>query len=285
MIRLVLLLVGSLFCLGVGFGFAGAVHPAADTLSLVRMPLGAVCLLMALLRGLGAMRVVLLVAGLAAAVTTVPPWFAGQPGGELTLYNKNLWYRNPELPALAADIVASGAEVVTLQEVSRSTNALLDILVQDYPHQHLCDFNRWAGIAVLSKHPIADQTCSSRRAAAAAQIIKDDQLVWVVSVHLQWPFPYLNKATSTAVTDVLERLDGPVVVGGDFNIFPWASSVQDIRRASGTQMAGPLWPSYVLNGAPLFLDHAYAPGGGEVTYRPLLGSDHYGVLARLRLEK
>ena len=283
MMKLLASIVAALLCIGVLLGFAGWLHPAGDSLSLLRMPLGIACVIWALIRMRRALRLALLACGTAAALTTVPPLVAGQAGGTLTLYNKNLWYRNPELPALARDIIDSGAEVVTLQEVSRRNDPLLAMLQSDYPHQHICDFSGWSRIAVLSQHPIGPVACTSRRAMAAAQIRKDGQDIWVASVHLPWPHPYANDAASRAAVDVLERLDGPVVIGGDFNIFPWAASVARIRDASGTQGAGPVRPTFYLEGIPMFLDHVYAPGGGQVSYRPLLGSDHHGVLGQLNL--
>ena len=46
----------------------------------------------------------------------------------------------------------------------------------------------------------------------------------------------------------------------------------------------PVRPTFWLEGVPLLLDHVHAPGGGQVTYRPLLGSDHLGVLADVVLD-
>ena len=69
------------------------------------------------------------------------------------------------------------------------------------------------------------------------------------------------------------------MIAGDFNIFPWAASVGQLQAASRTRVASPVRPTYWLHGVPLFLDHVYAPGGGSASYRPLLGSDHRGVLA------
>lgn len=207
----------------------------------------------------------------------------GTSGGTLTLYSKNIWWRNQTLPALAADIRESGADMVTLQEVSAHNRTLLTRLAVDYPHQHLCPFGGRSGVAVLSKFPIQDQMCSSQRGIAAAQINQAGQHIWVGSIHLLWPFPYGNKQSADAVTDVIGPLEGPVVLAGDFNIFPWAVSVEDIEQAAGLAPLRPIRPTYHLHGVPLFLDHVHGPSGGQVSDRPFLGSDHLGVLANVQI--
>lgn len=270
---------------GVALGFAGGLHPAWDSLSILRMPMALLCLLTLPVGGPWVLRAALLLAGGAGMVTTLPLWLLSQPSDDLTLYSKNLWFANAQLPALAADIRDSGAEVVTLQEVSERTDEILKLLAVDFPYQHLCRFSGWSGVAVLSKHPISTTRCSDRRAVAAAQISRDGQEVWIAAVHLPWPFPYGNAGAADQGVALLDDLTGPVVMAGDFNIFPWADSVRRLNHASGTRAAGPIRPTYMLRGVPLLLDHVHAPGGGVVTTRPLLGSDHRGVLARVSLTR
>jgi endonuclease/exonuclease/phosphatase (EEP) superfamily protein YafD len=212
-------------------------------------------------------------------------FFGAQKAGDLRIYSKNMWFANRELEALASDIRASGADVVALQEVSRANRAMMAALRDIYPHQHACSFSGWSGIAVLSRDPIVQAVCSDRRAVAAAQVQTGQGLVWVASVHLKWPFPYGNARSATAAADVLARLDGPVVMAGDFNIFPWAKSVQGMQQAAALQVAQPVRPTFDLRGVPLLLDHVHAPGGGTAQYRGLFGSDHLGVLADVSLNR
>ncbi|MEL6840173.1 MAG: endonuclease/exonuclease/phosphatase family protein [Pseudomonadota bacterium] len=265
---------------GVWSGFAGGLHPIGDTLSLFRIVLGSACLIGCLLSIGWAWRSVLLATGTAALITTIPMLWPGPGTGDLTIYSKNLWYRNGQLDAVAADMRQSRAEVIALQEVSSQNERLMAALSDTYPHQHLCRY----GVAILSKHPITDRICSEGRSIAAAQIDRGGERVWVGSVHLPWPFPFANARGADAAQEVIEDLDGPVVLAGDFNIFPWANSVRQLQRSAGAIPAQPIRPTFSLKGAPLFLDHVHAPGGGTVTYRGLLGSDHLGVLARVRLQ-
>ncbi len=278
------LLLGCL-CLSVWAGFAGWAHPVADTLSLFRVVLGGLCLLCMLLPMSRRWRVGLGLTAAAALLTTVPLFFGGKDGDKLTVYSKNIWYYNPELPALADDIRNSGADVVTLQEVSRGNEDLMAQLKPNFPHQHLCRFSGWSAVAVLSRHPVTEARCTDRRAVGAVRIHKDGQDIWVGSVHLPWPFPYGNARAADAAQELIDGLAGPIVLAGDFNIFPWANSVQRLGQAAGAQVARPLRPTFNLRGVPLLLDHVHAPGGGRVERRPLLGSDHRGILARVHLTR
>ncbi|MDO6589747.1 MULTISPECIES: endonuclease/exonuclease/phosphatase family protein [Rhodobacterales] len=272
-------------CTGVFAGFGGRLHPFGDSLSLLRIPLGVICVIGLVFRMPMVLRVCVGCAAALALMTTVPMLATTRGDGTLLLYSKNLLYRNDALPALAADIIASDADVVTLQEVGQRNDVFLAMMADHYPYQHLCRFSGWSGIAVLSKTPfVADARCSIHRGVAVAQIEKDGQAVWVASVHLPWPYPYDHARSAGAATALLGQLAGAIVVAGDFNIFPWASTTHQIRQVSGTRIAGPLRPTYDLYGLPLFLDHVYSPGGGHVTYRDRLGSDHLGVLAQLSLD-
>lgn len=270
-------------CLGVVVGFAGAVHPLGDTVSLVRPVLGGLCAVTLLWRGPRLLRAGLAIAAVMALATTVPMMILRTPEGALTVYSKNLWWANEQIAAVADDIRTTNPDIVLLQEVSARNDQVLALLAATYPHQHLCQFSGWNGIAILSKSPMTDQSCTQRRGAALAQINTPAGAIWATSIHLGWPHPYSNMRSAEDATDLLADLDAPVIMGGDFNIFPWAASVRQLQHVTRTQIAGPVRPTYQLNAAPLLLDHIHAPFGGSATLRPLLGSDHKGVLARVSL--
>ena len=104
----------------------------------------------------------------------------------------------------------------------------------------------------------------------------------VLSLHLHWPFPYGQRAQVAALSPELAAVPGAVLVGGDFNMVPWGWPLEAIGLATRTVRAGPAWTSFrVKDWLPLSIDHVLAPGSGLVERRPLLGSDHHGLLARL----
>lgn len=271
-------------CAFVVFGYLGQFHPAGDSAALLRLPAAFVLLVFAIaLRGwLG-----IPAAGFAAIVlltTSVQMIRPTGTGGDLVLYQKNMWWGNQSTEALATDIVDSGADVVTLQEVSKRNDILLLRLSDTHPHQHLCRASGWSGIAIASRHPIIDGTtqCSKRRGLALAQLRTPKGDVWVGSIHLPWPWPFDQRRHFATVQDRLQDLSGPVVIGGDFNMFSATPILNQTARLARSQVLGPSILSYTLKGLPIPIDHVIAPGG-SVARRGKLGSDHDGILARISL--
>jgi endonuclease/exonuclease/phosphatase (EEP) superfamily protein YafD len=280
--------------------WGGPLHPAGDTLAVIRLPLATLCALAVIWTGWsralrwGVAGLCLLILGQAVAQKAWTP----APGG-LVIYQKNLWYGNRQGQALAADILARAPDVVTLQEISARNADVLAALAAAYPYRQVCRFSGWNGMAVLSRHPVVagQGFCSGDRGLAGLQVVLPQGPVWVLSVHLHWPWPHGQRPQAQRLAGLIERLEGPVVLSGDFNMVPWGSDVRRLVRASGTMTAGPLQPTYWLDAGqrsgpgsglwrlrlPLPLDQVHAPGGGAVDILPLLGADHAGVLARVKL--
>ncbi|KMW59723.1 AP endonuclease family 1 domain protein [Candidatus Rhodobacter oscarellae] len=174
--------------------------------------------------------------------------------------------------------------MVTFQELSDRNKAILELLAKTYPHVHICDFSRWSDLAVLSRHPMrtGSQQCSPRRGLAAAQVETDGGPIWVASIHLPWPYPYDQAARLRLIEPMLAKMDGPVVIGADLNMFPVTRPSRRIAQVSGTRELRPLRPTLFMRGRlPMFIDHVYA-ASGRVERRPLLGSDHYGLVGHVQ---
>lgn len=274
--------------------WAGPLHPAADSLAVLRVPLVTLAVLAVIwtnwprmlrwpLAGLG-----LIVLGHLVAMKLAAP----DPGG-VTVYQRNLWFGNDQMDSVAAEIRVLQPDVVTLQEVSEGNRVLLTQLRSDYPYQKFCGFRGWNGMAVLSKYPVvaSDSFCTPRRGLAGARVRLPGGPVWVVSVHLGWPWPYEQRAQVDRIEGLVAGLDGTVVLSGDFNMVPWGSNVRRLARAARVRRAGPLRPTYRLKEAgwplalPLPLDHVWAPGGGRSEVLPPIGSDHAGILAWVHIDE
>ncbi len=274
----------ALAAIGVVGGFMGGLHHAADSLSIGRPLLALICLLGVLVFRARAVRFGLLVIGLV-GVGSCGIYLLPQSGeGDLRVYSKNLWFANTTIPSIVADIEASGASIVMLQEVSDQNKFVLDLLAERFPYQSLCRFSSWSGVALASQHPIdGTPLCSTKRAVLAVPIRHGAERIWFGSLHLPWPWPYDSRDNEIAGLDVLSKLDGPVVVGGDFNSVPWSKRVRDVAAATGTQVTGPMQQTLFLRNIPLPIDMVLAPGGGKLQTRPLLGSDHFGLIADIKL--
>lgn len=260
------------------FGMLGG-HPAAHTVSLGQVFFATGCLLFAW----AFRRLWVRLAIVVAAVWAGLGWLIHVAGNSetpgLRIYSKNLWFANAEIPALVADISAADVDLVLLQEVSTRNRHVLALLRETFPHQHLCRFSAWSAIAVVSRTPFArDGVCSHRRALALAHVNVGGQLVAVGSVHVPWPWPYDADEGFDAIERVLQETDAPIVLAGDFNALPWTQGMSRMVRAANGKLAKPLRPTLRLRGIPLILDMAITPKGGHVTYRPLLGSDHAGLV-------
>jgi endonuclease/exonuclease/phosphatase (EEP) superfamily protein YafD len=208
----------------------------------------------------------------------------------LKLYQKNLmskaWPRYP----LADDIIASGAEIVTLQEVSDHNRQYMANMFDHYPVAVTCKFRPAQDVAVLTSLPAVDGTafCLAGVGLAGVQLrAPNGQLIWVLTVHLEWPFPFGQFRQSQIIADRIANLDGPVLIAGDFNMVPWGKSVQRIKQAAGNHYLGAFRNTHGLGGLflPLSIDTVLIPKGatGTVELRGYMGSDHRGVLARIAL--
>jgi endonuclease/exonuclease/phosphatase (EEP) superfamily protein YafD len=219
----------------------------------------------------------ILFAMLAGTPVVLATLWPGAPGG-LVLYQKNLRFDNAELVALEADIRLADPAVLTLQEVSEPNMALMTALSDRFPYQHVCAFGPVGAVAIASQLPPG---------LAAMQVVFTDSQgqkpVWVVSVHLHWPWPYTQADHVAVLLPVLAKLEGPVVMAGDFNMVRWADSVRRMAAAANVVPAGPSSGTLIRFDPFLRLpiDHAFAPRGGRLELRPALGSDHLGLLARL----
>ena len=272
-------------------GYGGALHPVGDSLAVFRVPL-------ALLGGLALLvwrpRGAVTLAGLAVVALAVLPrlWAlspvqagpAARVSG-LAVYQKNLLFTLRDPARVVADIRARAPDIVTLQEVSRRNRAVLDALQAEYPYQQYCDYRAVGGPAVLSRWPAVPGSAFCAQGLAGLQVETPDGRAWAMALHLRWPWPHGQAEQIAELTPLLRGLDGPVVIGGDFNAVAWSRAVARVEVASGTRRAGTETATFALpyGGMGVAIDHVLASGSAPGTIEVLdrLGSDHRGVLARV----
>ena len=279
-------LIGIAWCAGLAVlaGALGALHPVGDSLAVLRVPVAGVALLCGF--ALRRMWRVALV-GVMAAILAWHGWQSLRPQWQgdapLTLYQKNLLSVGGAGVEWMVQLRQTGADIVTLQELGWNNSYLLDYLSDLYPHQLHCPLPPNLGEAVLSRYPFVEGTkvCSDRDGLAVVQVDAPDGPVWVVSVHLSWPWPHDQAHQIGLILPALERVSGPVVVAGDFNSVAWSHTVQRIGTAAGARRIGPHTATFRLPkvGLPIGIDHILSSGPGRITRLPLLGSDHHGLLA------
>lgn len=204
------------------------------------------------------------------------------PGAaDFTIYQKNMLFLPRDRTELIADIRAVGADVVTLQEVSHANLPTLAALRAPYLYQMLCNGHTVGAVAVLSKTPLTGQDCSDHYGFARAVTQVKGQVVQVIAIHLHWPWPYGQRDHLLQLLETMAPLDGAqTVVAGDFNMVASGRAIAWVEQATMTERVGPLVKTFDLFGYPLGIDHVLATGGSaDLTVRPQLGSDHYGLVA------
>lgn len=273
-------------------GYLGFLHPMGDSLAVGRGLAAGAVLILAVLASFAGLRmaafVSMLLALLTGAQVTLAYTWPGLPG-RYSVYQKNILFRNADLAALEADIRAADPQVVLLQEVLPERQDFLDGLKDAYPHQLHCPGTAVGGEAILTRLTPVDGTMFCGPGLAAMQVIagtddKPDRF-WLVSVHLHWPWPYRQSEQVELLLPILDKLQGPAVMAGDFNMVRWANSVTRLSEILGVRPAGPMEGSYIgiTSLFPLPIDHVFATEGGRVSLRPALGSDHLGLLAEVEI--
>ena len=206
-----------------------------------------------------------------------------------SVYQKNLFFRIKDVGPVAQDIRSfENLDFVTLQEITNSKHGLMAELKPEFPYQHICPFASVGGTAVLSRWPIIEgsRKCFDGGGMTVIQTDKGHGPIWVVSTHLNWPYPHSQREQLDRLLPQLNKLDGPVIIGGDFNMVPWSYTVRSIQDTTRTRrLRGTLTTFHIahigLLGMPI--DHVLGPRYciGESSLRPKLGSDHHGVFAHI----
>lgn len=281
--------VWGLSALLLGLGYLGVVHPAGDSFAVLRPFVAALFAASSFLvfrRPLLRWGICLL--GLAALAHVLSPrvWPVPEVVPGLTLYQQNLSFRRTSSDALIASILESDADLVALQEVTEANASMLDPLRQTHPAQQFCSFAHVGGVSVLSRWPAIpnQKVCIEKRGLAAMQVASPYGPLWVVSIHLAWPWPKGQAQQLSRLEPLLAQLEGPIVIGGDFNAVWWSHAMDQVEAASRTRMVGPFRTTFNKHfNYPLAIDHVLASWSGphEAIVMPRLGSDHHGVLARL----
>ena len=121
--------------------YAGALHPAGDSLGVGRPFLAALLVVAGLVirGGMGWAAVAGGLLALAPVLWAMRPIEA--PGQGIIVYQKNLLYSVDDPSEIAADIRDSGADVALLQELSAQNGALRKMLAEVLPHQGVCPSN------------------------------------------------------------------------------------------------------------------------------------------------
>lgn len=226
---------------------------------------------------------------------------AAGTGQSLVLVTQNVGVVNTDPIGTIDALLASGADIVLLQEADGAVAPYHPRLKQRFPYHSPCKSG--CSAAIYSRLPIVD---AKYRARMADGVAFGPPLLWavveledgtqfpVVTYHQPWPLPAARQAAwRKTLPDALAALGTErMILGGDFNLTPWSSAMRhldgdlaplsrDTRAAFSfpARVGGLSWPVPVLP-----IDHIYTGPAWSVQKLEVLpanGSDHRAVRAEL----
>ena len=221
----------------------------------------------------------------------------------------NLNFRNHKMDKVSQYIVDHPMDIITLQEVTKEHQEALEELETEnfavefstsypyigqkkgpYPYQAYCNFRAIGAVAILSKHPFETKPVCTDGLIWAKVLIKEKPIN-VLSTHLYWPYPHHQNEQVQQLLPLLEGIDSPLMISGDFNAVPWSHTMQEIAHASNTKVVlGLRWSIKLNKQLPLLpfmklpLDHLLISNEFEVKQIKVeksLGSDHLPIVSEL----
>lgn len=213
----------------------------------------------------------------------------------------NRYFNNADFAKAGEWLQETRADVIAFQEVD-SPQALqqLAAVLPQYPHAY-ADLNAESDVAIFSRWPIRSRE-RIELVPQGAQVAKtvidwNGQPITLIGAHLHWPMGARNTRLRNAelreLVTLARTIQGPLLIGGDFNITPWSPVFRDALIGSGLADCArghgfvTSWPSWF---APvgIRIDHCLASDHWRVldlSAGPSLGSDHLAMINDLELKQ
>lgn len=210
---------------------------------------------------------------------------------DFTLISFNALYSNRDGVSAIRYLLSSGADAILLLEAQQFAPELAR-LAETYPYRLGCAGPETCDTLLLSRRPPLHQWQSWLGAVPAKRYVQfafdlGGRRVTVVGAHLTKPyFDDLPKIERLVLAERLRRIDGPLIVAGDFNAVPWSSDLGELARRADIRFSGfyvPTWPASAGRlGLPI--DHVLTRGASVRSLEALpsaFGSNHRGLIARI----
>lgn len=218
---------------------------------------------------------------------------AGAPLTQFRFLSFNVMADNPRAEELVEVIIADPPDVMLVME-SLAIRPYLDRLTEVFPYQVGCDGSDSCDISLFSRFPFEDQSLAQLSPLWANRFVTgrisvDGQSVTVVGLHLTKP--YYGDIAETELrraSRMMERIEGPVVVAGDFNAASWSDAVAAFGRAQNLA-PGPVQPAtWPVRLGPLGvpIDNMFTRGSAQIISLESgesIGSNHRPLWATVGL--
>lgn len=190
---------------------------------------------------------------LASAWIFVPEWSAslmprpalptdGRP--VLKVMTHNIFGLNTDMPRAAQAIFTEDPDILALQEYFPEQSPLDALIKSRYPYVVRCEGGKRANIALYAKIPFDEEMTAKdcppdagqqRTAHIVARFtLPDGTQFSVLTTHFDWPFPIeRQQAELKTIEDAIGKVNGPLLVVGDFNSTPWSYAMKGFQAATG----------------------------------------------------
>jgi endonuclease/exonuclease/phosphatase (EEP) superfamily protein YafD len=236
---------------------------------------------------------------------------AGKGDPPVTFMAANLQWSNEDRSRAIETLRAASADILVLAEPRRDWLPFIDALADSYPYRSNARWPVASGPQILSRlpilrsrtyHPLVEGETirpaglSSAYHNMAARFSFEETVVAIseglfltlLGIHAPSPGSGSRSAMRNAylegVASHCARIEGPLLLTGDFNLTPWSPVFGDFIRATGLVNAGggrfATWPTW-LGPLGIPIDHALLRGPlalRRMTQGPRLGSDHWPLL-------
>ncbi|MGB3338971.1 MAG: endonuclease/exonuclease/phosphatase family protein [Devosia sp.] len=207
-----------------------------------------------LLRGkLRSAAMIVAVVGIAASANVMLPELIGSQrqrpatpeGGTITVMTHNLFGMNYEMEKVTAAIFAEDPDIIVLQEYfGEQATDLHPALLARYPFFVRCRGGKRANLGLYSRIPFEqaeDGACPNNAYGTtrtahilAAFQTEDGKPFSVITTHMDWPIPVARQREQlTALSEVVDKIEGPMILAGDFNSTPWSYSLREFVANNG----------------------------------------------------
>jgi endonuclease/exonuclease/phosphatase (EEP) superfamily protein YafD len=197
-------------------------------------------------------------------------------------------------PAIAGFIKGSGADIVMVMEASPLFDHLAD-LATVYPAREGCDEAQTCDLMLLSKTPLTDAEMHDlgptwRNRLITAHTVVDGEPFTAVAAHMVKPyFDWAAVGEAHTLLRVLAKIQGPMVLSGDFNAAPWSDNIEWLVRDGKLITAGnypATWP-VALGPLGVPIDNMFTRDGLFIdslkSLDDTMGSNHRGLIAELSI--
>ncbi len=197
-------------------------------------------------------------------------------------------------PRIADAILASDADIVMLMEAYPLVGER-ERIEAAYPYRVGCPPGGRCDTALLSRTPLTEprlETLSRvypERLALATTTIRGRE-VHVAAVHVVKPyFDGFSAQELRRLVEVLDTVEGPLIIAGDFNAAPWSALMDGMVRGAGLLPAPfhpATWP-VPLGPLGVPIDNAFTRGPLVIerieAFDDAFGSNHRGLVADVAL--